>query len=71
MPKKNKMPPIHEGYYKYVGTKAKLLKLGIGDQAKFPIRIRTSLHAAAKHVGIKIITRGLGSKKTVTVWRVR
>jgi len=64
------IPPQFTGHRKNLGIVEQLRNLKIGEKTEFPIKARFSLHACAKLIKIKIATRQLGSKDTVTVWRV-
>ena len=52
------------------GTSAKLRNMKVGEKTKLPRRAWSTLHQCANQAGIGIVTRSLGCKKTVTVWRV-
>jgi len=52
------------------GTTGKLRKLKVGDSITLPRSARGIVGACASSIGIKVVTRSLGSKDTFTIWRI-
>jgi len=53
-----------------VGITSKLRKLNVGDSMVLPKTARHVVHTCASQIGMKVVTRSLGSKDSFTVWRV-
>lgn len=65
-----KIPPQYSGFRTNAGITDKLRRLDVGDKIILPVSAQTTVHGVAYMLGIKVATRKLGSKTTVTVWRV-
>ena len=64
------IPPVGYGHKNKNVLCNKLRELEVGEFAVFPLKKAGSLHSSAKHAGIKIVTRQMGSYESVRCYRI-
>lgn len=64
------IPPAYTGYRKNLNIVNKLRNMAIGESIKLPKSAWNTIHSCTKLANVKVVTRTLGNKKTVIVWRV-
>ena len=68
--KLQKIPPQYFGHRKNLRVVIKLKQLELRESIELPLSARGTVHSCAKIIGIKVVTRQLGSKNKVTIWRI-